>query len=56
MMDLSLLKKYDFIYGHWSIGYLAETDLFEFLKRCRTSLLRTDGSPSGFMIVKESIS
>ena len=28
MTDLSLNKKYDFIYGHWSLGYLQEQDLY----------------------------
>jgi hypothetical protein len=56
MIDLGLHKKYDLIYGHWSIGYLVELDLAEFLKKCRASLLRKDDQPSGIMIVKETIS
>ena len=56
MMELGLQKKYDLIYGHWSLGYLVEEDLSEFLKKCRASLLRDDDEPSGIMVVKESIS
>ena len=55
MKDLSLQKKYDLIYGHWSLGYLLDEDLSEFLIRCRASLLKTDKSKNGLMIVKETI-
>jgi hypothetical protein len=56
MTDLGLQKKYDLIYGHWSLGYLVEEDLAEFLVKCRASLLKSNEQPSGIMIVKETIS
>ena len=40
--DIGMTKKYDLIYGHWCLGYLFDKDLFEFLKQCRVSLLRSD--------------
>ena len=56
MKDLAMTKKYDFIYGHWSLGYLEDDDLSQFLIRCRASLVRSDGKNRGLMIVKEQIS
>jgi protein N-terminal methyltransferase len=54
MKDLGLLKKYDLIYGHWSLGYLLDTDLSSFMKRCRNALMSDDGT-LGLMIIKETI-
>ena len=50
-----MVKKYDLIYGHWSLGYLKDDDLACFLCRCRKSLLRDGDEKSGLMIVKETI-
>ena len=54
MKYLSLLKKYDLIYGHWALGYLRDIDLSAFMKRCRNALMSDDGS-LGLMILKESV-
>ena len=54
MKDLSLLKKYDLIYGHWSLGYLQDIDVYDFMKRCRNALISDDGA-LGLMIIKESV-
>ena len=40
MQDLGITKKYDLIYGHWSLVYLKDEDVPGFLQRCRQSLLR----------------
>ena len=53
MKDLAFNKKYDVFYGHYSLGYLQENDLSDFMKRCRVSLLRDNEESSGLMIIKE---
>ena len=55
MKDMELKKKYDLIYGHWSLGYLSDEELPDFLIRCRASLLRDDATKNGIMNIKETI-
>ena len=49
-------KKYSFVIGHYTFGYLPDEKLYEFLKRSRVELIK--GRPIGkqaIIIVKESI-
>ena len=56
MKDLGITKKYDLIYGHFSLVYLTDDDVPDFLQRCRRSLLREQGENNGLLIIKETIS
>lgn len=49
------MKKYDLIYAHWCLGYLKDPDLFDFLIKCRDSLIHGVNESRGLMILKESI-
>ncbi|KAF7590034.1 o-methyltransferase [Aspergillus hancockii] len=44
-------KKYDLIWAQWSVSYLTDLQLVEFLGRCRGALTAT-----GIVVVKENIS
>ncbi|KAJ5689654.1 Alpha N-terminal protein methyltransferase 1 [Penicillium macrosclerotiorum] len=44
-------KKYDLIWTQWCVGHLTDSQLIEYVTRCRTSL-----TESGIMIVKENLS
>lgn len=44
-------KVYDCIWIQWVLGYLIDTDLVEFLKRCKQAL-----KPNGIIVLKENIS
>ncbi|KAJ5939455.1 Alpha N-terminal protein methyltransferase 1 [Penicillium verhagenii] len=44
-------KKYDLIWVQWCVGHCTDSQLTEFLERCRDSL-----TPNGIMVVKENLS
>ncbi|KAJ5740868.1 Alpha N-terminal protein methyltransferase 1 [Penicillium malachiteum] len=44
-------KKYDLIWVQWCVGHLTDTQLTEFIVRCRNSLTET-----GIMVIKENLS
>ena len=54
--SVPLVKKYDYVTGHWSLGYLTAEELGPFLIRLRKCLLkdRPEDEP-GIAIFKETI-
>ena len=42
---------YDLIWNQWCLGHLTDTELVEYLKRCKRAL-----SPRGWIVVKENLS
>lgn len=49
LQDFKFDAKYDVIWVQWVLLYLTDTDLIEFLRRCKTAL-----SENGVIVVKEN--